>query len=283
MDTQDYRRVETAIRYLSEHRTEQPGLEEVAGHVGLSPYHFQRLFTRWAGVSPKRFLQYLTAEHARRLLATSETVLATTWELGLSSPGRLHDLMVTAEAVTPGEFKRRGEGLGIRWGVHPSPFGACLLGVTGRGICHLSFLAPGEEPGEAVAELARRFPCAELAEEPAATAPLARRIFGAARAVERGEPLGLHLRGTNFQLQVWKALLAIPEGAAVTYGGLARRLGRPGASRAVGTAVGANPVAYLIPCHRVLRQGGELGGYCWGAERKRAMLGWEAARREAVH
>jgi AraC family transcriptional regulator of adaptative response/methylated-DNA-[protein]-cysteine methyltransferase len=275
---EDYRRVEAAIRYLEDHATKQPELTPVARHVGLSPHHFQRLFKRWAGVSPKRFLQFLTVEHAKRLLAASETLLETSWEVGLSGPGRLHDLFVAAEAVTPGEYKARGEGLTVRWGVHPSPFGACLLAATERGICHLSFLSgePSDAPED---ELRRRFPEADLEAAPEVTAPLAARIFAGSPG-EEGAPLALHLRGTNFQLQVWKALLALPRGAVVTYGGLARRLGRPGAARAVGAAVGANPVAYLIPCHRVLRGSGELGGYRWGTARKRALLGWEAARRE---
>lgn len=277
---EDYRRVEEAIRFLEERAAEQPDLGAVARHVGLSPHHFQRLFKRWAGVSPKRFLQYLTLEHAKRLLAASESLLETTWEVGLSSPGRLHDLFVAAEAVTPGEFKRRGEGLTLRWGVHPSPFGRCLLAATARGICHLSFLAPGsaEEPA---AELRRRFRRSDLRPDPVATGRLVERIFRSEPGGAEDPPLTLHLRGTNFQLQVWKALLALPEGCAVTYGDLARHLGRPGGARAVGAAVGANPVAYVIPCHRVLRRGGELGGYRWGTSRKKALLGWEAARLEA--
>lgn len=275
----DYHRVEAAIRYLEERQPDQPALGEVAEHVGLSPWHFQRLFQRWAGVSPKRFLQYLTAEHAKRLLDASETVLETTWATGLSSPGRLHDLLVTVEAVSPGEYKSGGEGLEIRWGVHPTPFGDAMVAATDRGVCQLQFA----DPGEALDELARRFPEARVVRAQEATRELTERIFfrlrqgrsAAGNGSEGG--LALHLRGTNFQLRVWRALLSIPDGEAVTYGRIARSLGKPGAARAVGRAVGANPVAVLIPCHRVLRESGALGGYRWGTERKRAILGWEAA------
>lgn len=273
-----YARIEAALDYIAAHLEAQPDLAEIARHVGMSEYHFQRTFTRWAGISPKRFLQHLTLQAAKRSLADSASVLDAAYDVGLSGPSRLHDLFVTYEAVTPGEYKARGEGLTVRWGVHPSPFGACLLAATERGICHLSFLSgePSDAPED---ELRRRFPEADLEAAPEVTAPLAARIFAGSPG-EEGAPLALHLRGTNFQLQVWKALLALPRGAVVTYGGLARRLGRPGAARAVGAAVGANPVAYLIPCHRVLRGSGELGGYRWGTARKRALLGWEAARRE---
>ena len=277
----DYRRVEAAIRYLEARQPEQPRLAEVAEHVGLSPWHFQRLFQRWAGVSPKRFLQFLTVEHAKRLLESSETVLETTWAAGLSSPGRLHDLFVTVEAVTPGEVKSGGEGLEIRWGVHPTPFGEALVAVSDRGVCQLSFGDSDETPEEALETLERRFPEARLVEVPENTAPVSERIFrrlrGERGAVDAEQGLALHLRGTNFQLRVWRALLSIPDGEASTYGRIARSLGKSGAARAVGSAVGANPVAVLIPCHRVLRESGGLGGYRWGTERKRAILGWEAA------
>jgi AraC family transcriptional regulator of adaptative response/methylated-DNA-[protein]-cysteine methyltransferase len=274
----DYTRVEAAIRYLEERQPEQPRLAEVAEHVGLSPWHFQRLFQRWAGVSPKRFLQFLTVEHAKRMLDASETVLETTWSAGLSSPGRLHDLFVTVEAVSPGEYKTGGEGLEIRWGVHPTPFGEALVAVSDRGVCQLSF----GDPEEALETLQKRFPEARRVEAPETTGPVSDRIFRRLRAgrgpadVKGG--LSLHLRGTNFQLRVWRALLSIPDGGAVTYGRIARSLGQPGAAQAVGRAVGANPVAVLIPCHRVLRESGGLGGYRWGTERKWAILGWEGVK-----
>lgn len=273
----DYMRVAKAIRYLEENFRRQPELAEVASAMGISEYHFQRLFRRWAGVSPKRFLQFLTADYARALLRQSATVLDAALEAGLSGPGRLHDLLVSVDAVTPGETRRRGEGLTLRHGIHPTPFGPCLLAASDRGVCALSFVEPGGERA-AVEELARRWEHALLTSDPAATAPLAERIFGGAG----GEPLTLHLRGTNFQIRVWEALLRIPEGAVATYGQVADGVGEPAAVRAVGSAVGRNPLAFLIPCHRVIRSTGAFGGYAWGLTRKRAMLGWEAARRDRM-
>lgn len=274
MPVSDYQRIEQAILFLERNLHLQPRLEEVARSVHLSEYHFQRLFRRWAGISPKRFLQFLTVEYAKRRLEESRPLLSVAHEAGLSGAGRLHDLFVAAEAVTPGEFRRRGEGVRIGWGVHDTPFGRCLLAATGRGICALSFVEPGGEE-EALRELEGRWSGAELAEDAAGTAALAARVFEGA---EGGGPLTLHLRGTNFQLRVWDALLRVPAGHLVTYGDLARRLGSPGASRAVGSAVARNPVGYLVPCHRVIRELGALGGYRWGTARKRALLGWEAAR-----
>lgn len=285
----DYGRVEQAIRFLEEHQPDQPALADVAEHVGLSPWHFQRLFQRWAGVSPKRFLQFLTVEHAKQLLDASETVLETTWATGLSSPGRLHDLFVTVEAMSPGEYKSGGQGLEVRWGVHPTPFGDAMIAATDRGVCQLYF----GDPDEALGELERRFPDAEVVRAQDATRELTERVFHRIRGGQSASSvlsvssnghqggLALHLRGTNFQLRVWRALLSVPEGEAVTYGGIAKALGQPGASRAVGRAVGANPISVLIPCHRVLRQSGDFGGYRWGTERKKAILGWEAASAEA--
>ena len=273
----DYGRVAAAIRYLEEHQPEQPDLAAVADHVGLSPWHFQRLFQRWAGVSPKRFLQFLTAEHAKELLAASETVLETTWATGLSSPGRLHDLLVTVEAVSPGEYRSGGEGLTIRWGAHTTPFGDAVLAATDRGVCQLFF----GDTATALEDLTHRFRAAEIERDQDATGRWTDRVFRHLRGERlEGGPeggLALHLRGTNFQLRVWRALLSIPEGAAVTYGRIARALGKPRAARAVGQAVGANPVSLLIPCHRVLQESGGLGGYRWGTDRKRAILGWEAS------
>ena len=268
----DYARVERAIRFLEAHAESHPSLADVARSAGLSPAHFQRLFTRWAGLSPKRFLQFLAKEHAVAQLRRSATVLDAAWDAGLSGPGRLHDLLVSAEAATPGEVASGGRGVSIAWGFHPTPFGECLLGVTARGICHLSFVGPGGRRA-ALADLGRRWPRASLREDRALASRTAERVFAGSG---RGK-LRLHLAGTNFQLKVWEALLRIPPGAATTYGDVARRVGRPTAARAVASAVGANPVAWIIPCHRVLRSVGTLGGYRWGLDRKRAMPGWEAA------
>jgi len=275
----DYQRVEQAIHFIEDNLPEQPTLGEISASVGLSEYHFQRLFRRWAGVSPKKFMQYLTAEQARRLLQSSRSVLDVTFEVGLSSGSRLHDLIVGVYAVTPGQLKSRGAGLDIFFGLHQSPFGDCLLARTERGICWLSFLGPGGR-GEAIAELEKEWPAALLREDQAATRPLAERVFGPGPG-EDGSPLSLFVRGTNFQIKVWEALLRIPPGAAISYRDLAVRIGAPGSARAVGRAVATNPVAFLIPCHRVLRQSGAFGGYRWGLARKKAMLGWEAARLEA--
>lgn len=274
----DYERVERAIRYIRTHSTDQPSLDEVAAEIGLSPYHFQRLFRRWAGVSPKRFLQFVTVEEAKRLLEASASVLDAALEVGLSGPARLHDHFVALEAVTPGEFKRRGDGLAVRYGFHPSPFGRMFLATTERGVCGLRFLDAGEDDAAAVDWLSELWCGAELAPDAAATAPVAERIFGSEDAAGDGAPLKVLVRGTNFQLAVWKALLRVPVGRLVTYGRLAAAVGRPTASRAVGAAVGANHISYLIPCHRVIRGSGAIGGYAWGEERKRAMIGWEAAR-----
>lgn len=274
----DYRRIERAIRFLAEDFQSQPSLDEVATRVGLSSFHFQRLFRRWAGVSPKRFVQYLTAEHAKTLLQRSSSVLDAAWGAGLSGPGRLHDLVVAVEAVTPGELKQGGQGLEIRYGCHPTPFGECLVAVTPRGVCALSFVG---EDGRVAArrELQRAWPRATLLEDGAASAPVVMAVFARKGEGERG--LRLLLKGTNLQLKVWSALLRLPEGTAVTYADVARAVGAPRAARAVGTALGHNPVGVLIPCHRVLRSTGAFGGYRWGETRKRALLAWEAARAEA--
>lgn len=272
--SEDYLRIEQAIVYLENHYKEQPSLEEVAANIGLSGYHFQRLFTRWAGVSPKRFLQFLTKEGAKDLLDRSENLLDTTHQVGLSSLGRLHDLFVTTEAVSPGEYKSRGEGVTIQYGIHLTPFGKCLIGLTERGVCHLSFVQGSE--GDAIDNLVRGWKEARMVEDYRATAALVGPIFGL-RFDTRIKPLTLHLRGTNFQLKVWEALLNIPAGAVTTYGGLAERIGQPAASRAVGTAVGHNPIAVLIPCHRVIRKAGEFGNYRYGTLRKKALLAREYA------
>jgi AraC family transcriptional regulator, regulatory protein of adaptative response / methylated-DNA-[protein]-cysteine methyltransferase len=271
--SEDYQRIERAILYLENHYRDQPGLEEIAASAGLSEFHFQRIFTRWAGVSPKRFLQYLTKESAKSLLDRSENLLDTTLQVGLSSLGRLHDLFVTTEAVTPGEYKSRGAGLSIRYGIHPTPFGKCLIGVTERGICHFGFIQNGE--GEAIDDLVSEWQEAEMIEDHRATARLVAPIF--LLNERRQTPLHLYLRGTNFQLKVWQALLDVPAGAVTTYEHVAAQIGQPSASRAVGGAVGHNPVAVLIPCHRVIRKVGGFGNYRYGTPRKMALLGWEQA------
>lgn len=272
----DYRRVERAIAFLTLHAPEQPELSQAARAANLSEFHFQKVFTRWAGISPKRFLQFLTVEHAKRQLRETKAVLQVTLDSGLSSPARLHDLFISAEAVTPGEFKSRGRGVAINYGIHPTRFGTCLLGVTARGICWLSFLN-GDDQRSAVRELKSHWSGASISEQTNETGPLATRIFSELDG-QRKRPLGLLLLGTNFQIKVWQALLRIPVGTIATYGSIGKMIGAPRAARAIGGAVGQNAIAYLIPCHRVIRQSGVLGGYRWGENRKRAMLNWEAAR-----
>lgn len=263
----DYQRIEQAILYLETNYKEQPSLEDVAASVGLSEYHFQRLFTRWAGVSPKRFLQFVTKENAKELLKQSENLLDTTHQIGLSSLGRLHDLFVTTEAVTPGEYKSNGFGVTIRYGIHPTPFGKCLIATTDRGICHLGFVQSSE--GNAIDELVAEWKQARMIEDNKSTQLMLEPIFD---LDYRGKPLGLHLRGTNFQLKVWEALLQIPTGTVATYKDIAERIGNPKALRAVGTAVGHNPIAVLIPCHRVINTAGIIGKYRYGSLRKKALL-----------
>lgn len=267
-----YQSMARAIEYICANAQRQPELDEIAAAVGLSSFHFQRLFTRWVGISPKRFLQYLTREHAKALLAESASLLQTTHQVGLSSLGRLYDLFVHTEAVTPGEFKSRGAGLTIRYGVGDTPFGECLLAQTERGICRLGFVTTSRE--HALAELAEMWGAARLVHDPD-TVGMIDAIFVRSRAEVTPRALHLHLNGTNFQLQVWQALLEIPPGALTTYGRLAARLGNPGALRAVGTAVGRNPIAFLIPCHRVIRASGDFGAYHYGSTRKMALLAHE--------
>lgn len=274
--TTDYARIEKAIRFLDRERAAAPSLAAVAEHVGLSEAHFQRLFTRWAGISPKRFLQHRTAEVVKRLLRERRPLLDVTYEAGLSGPGRLHDLLVNAEAVTPGEYQRCGEGLSVRYGFHPTPFGECVIAVTPRGVCHLAFVQPVTRQ-EALDRIRHAWPGATLLPDQAATRGAAAKAFPPPGS-NVVPSLALHVKGTNFQLKVWRALLEIPVGSVTTYGDLAAAIGEPRASRAVGTAVGSNPVSYLIPCHRVIRSTGELGGYAWGPDRKRTMLALEASR-----
>ncbi len=278
-DTQlsnDYARIEQVIYYLEKNASYQPSLAEIADNVHLSEYHLQRLFTRWVGISPKRFLQFITKEHAKQLLSRSSTILEATYQVGLSSPGRLHDLFITWEAVSPGEYKLRGEGLTIHYGFHPTPFGEVLLGSTERGICNLSFVMP-DGHSSAVEAMQKNWPKAHLEEGFSTTQPLAAAIF---HRINHGpeHPLGIYLSGSNFQLKVWEALLRIPSGSVVSYRDIASYLGDPRASRAVGNALARNPVAVLIPCHRVIHSLGEFGEYHYGEARKVALLGWEMAK-----
>jgi AraC family transcriptional regulator of adaptative response/methylated-DNA-[protein]-cysteine methyltransferase len=266
----DYQRMADTLAWISDHFEEQPTLSDIAARAGTSPYHFQRLFSRWVGLSPKKYVQYLTLERAKASLDASQSVLTAAFSSGLSGPGRLHDLFVNVEGVTPGEYKRGGAGLVIRHGVHDSPFGPCLLMHTERGICGLAFV-DGDRDESTLASMAARWPKARLLDDAGAGAALASRIF----APRRGDALTVLLHGTPFQIQVWEALLRIPPGAVTSYQALADRIGKPNASRAVGTANGANPVSYLIPCHRVIRKSGALGGYRWGLGRKLAMLSHE--------
>ena len=269
----DYQLIEKIILFLEKNFQRQPGLTEIARHANLSEFHFQRLFTRWAGVSPKRFLQFLTKEYAKRLLEDSQDLLHVTFESGLSSPGRLHDLFIQCEAVTPGEFKAKGEGIEIFYGVHPTPFGECLLAVTTRGICGLKFIDRGGQ-NRALDELRTQWRQAELKHQPKMTKSYVDQIF---MKQSSEEPLRLLLKGTNFQIKVWEALLRIPHGGAASYNHIAQLIEKPRASRAVGRAVAENPIAYLIPCHRVIQSIGAIGDYHWGRARKKAIIGWEAA------
>ncbi len=273
--SRDYRRIEAAIDYIETCRGEQPTLSAIAGAVGLSEFHFQKLFSRWVGISPKRFLQFLTKEHAKALLRASGNILDVTYDTGLSSPGRLHDLFISCEAMTPGDYKRRGQGLSIRYGFTPSPFGSCMVATTDRGICALKFV---REKGEKdlSAWLAELWPFAERIRDDDRIGHLATDIF-AAGIPDHPAPLHLYVKGTNFQIKVWEALTRIPLGHAVTYEDIARHIGHPGAVRAVGTAVGKNPIPFLIPCHRVIRKTGFFGNYGEGPARKKAILGWESA------
>ena len=273
----DYRIVRQVIEFLTENWRDQPELETIAARLGTEPTRLQKLFTRWAGLSPKAFLQALTLDHARALLEQSATVLDTAYEVGLSGPGRLHDLFVTHESLTPGAYRARGEGLVMRYGYHPSPFGAALVVATDRGLAGLGFAEVGEESA-ALADMTRRWPRAHYVHDPAFTAPLARRIFD--RREWRPEtPLRVVLIGSDFEIRVWETLLRVPFGCATTYSDLARRVERPTAARAVGAAVGRNPISFVVPCHRVLGRSGALTGYHWGLTRKRAILGWEAGVR----
>ena len=265
----DYARMARAIRFLDQHAEGAPDLAAVAEAMALSPQHAQRVFTRWAGVSPKRFLQSATAARARFALDDQRTVLDATLDAGVSSTGRLHDLLVTIDAMTPGEVRKQGAGLTIRWGRHPTPFGLAEIGVTERGVCSLVFV---DEPGD-MPSAQGDWPHATWVRDQGAM----RDIVASIGNPSASTPLAVLVRGTNLQVQVWRALLRIPEGRVVSYGALAESLGRPDATRAVASAVAANRVGWVIPCHRVLRATGAISGYRWGPDRKRVMLAREAA------
>lgn len=273
----DYARIADAIRFIASQVERQPTLDEIAAHVHLSPFHFQRLFSRWAGVTPKRYLQVLTLERAKVLLQESRPLLEVADTLGLSSGSRLYDHFVQLEAVTPGEYKQRGAGLVIDHGVHDTPFGQAFVALTQRGVCNFSFL-DDQAPEAPLAALARGWPEAELREALSRTQNVINTMFDGSKAPDR--PISLHVSGTNFQISVWRALLQIPPAKVVSYAQVASAVGNPKAARAVGLAVGANPVALMIPCHRVIQQNGKLGGYHWGETRKLAIHAWEAARYE---
>ncbi|MCJ8054517.1 bifunctional helix-turn-helix domain-containing protein/methylated-DNA--[protein]-cysteine S-methyltransferase [Shinella curvata] len=273
----DYTTVRQVIEMITDDYRDQPGLDDIAGRLGQSPTQLQKTFTRWAGLSPKAFLQAVTLDHAKRLLRQEELpLLETSFEVGLSGPSRLHDLFVTHEAMSPGEWKARGAGLTIRYGFHPSPFGRALVMITDRGLAGLAF---ADEPGgeDAFEDMSSRWPNAHYVEDSEATAAYAERIFDPTRWDPKA-PLRIVLIGSDFQVRVWEALLRIPMGCAVTYSSIAETLGQPTASRAVGAAVGRNPISFVVPCHRALGKSGALTGYHWGLTRKRAMLGWESGK-----
>ncbi|MCG8271345.1 bifunctional helix-turn-helix domain-containing protein/methylated-DNA--[protein]-cysteine S-methyltransferase [Aquamicrobium sp. NLF2-7] len=272
----DYEIVRQVIEKISLDYRDQPSLEELAADVGETPTGLQKLFTRWAGLSPKGFLQAVTLDHARRLLESGAPLLEASMEVGMSGPARLHDLFVTHEAMSPGAYKNRGEGLTINYGYHVSPFGIALIMVTDRGLAGLSFNDPGDEKA-AFDDMAGRWPNATYIEDMAATLPYAQRIFDPSRW-RADQPLRVVMIGTDFQVRVWEALLSIPMGTARTYSDLAGKIGEPKASRAVGAACGANPISFVVPCHRALAKSGALTGYHWGLTRKRAILGWEAGQ-----
>lgn len=272
----DYDTVRRVIELISEEYRDQPSLEAIAARLNQSPTQLQKTFTRWAGLSPKAFLQAVTLDHAKRLLRKEEMpLLETSIEVGLSGPSRLHDLFVTHEAMSPGEWKAKGGGLAIRYGFHNCPFGAALVMVTDRGLAGLAFSDSGDEKA-CLEDMTCRWPNAEYIEDRQATTPYADRIFQPGRWTS-DQPLRVVLIGTDFQVSVWQSLLKIPFGKAVTYSDIARDIGRPTAIRAVGAAVGANPISFVVPCHRALGKNGALTGYHWGLTRKRAMLGWESA------
>ncbi len=270
----DYLHVKHALSFISENWREQLSLNEIAAQTGLSAFHLQKLFSRWAGLSPKAFLQAVTLDHARALLRDETNLLDVSMELGLSGPSRLHDLFVTYEGMTPGAYKAKGKGLEIAYGFHPSPFGTALVMACAGQLMGLSF-SDEESDKASLDDMVRRWPQADYKLDPLVTAPLARRVFSRDQW-RSDEPLRVILIGSDFEIRVWETLLRIPMGQATTYSGIAQKIGKPMAARAVGAAVGRNPVAFVVPCHRVIAKSGALQGYHWGLPRKRAMLGWEA-------
>ena len=270
----DYEVVRRAIKHIREHWRAQPEIDAIAEAAGVTASELHHLFRRWAGLTPKAFVQALTLDAARQLLRESASVLDATYEVGLSGPGRLHDLFVTHEAMSPGEWKSGGEGLTVRFGFHPSPFGRALVMSTERGLAGLAFADAGEEAAT-IADMKSRWPKATYIADDAATAPIARRVFDPSQW-QRDRPLRVVLIGTDWEVRVWEALLTIPLGSAATYSGIAGKIRAPAAARAVGAAVGKNPISFVVPCHRVLGKSGALTGYHWGITRKQAMLGWEA-------
>lgn len=273
-DTTNYERIATAIGYIKENFREQPSLEVMAEKINLSPYHFQRLFTDWAGVSPKKFLQFLTLEYAKKMLKDNQaTLFDTAFETGLSGTGRLHDLFINIEGMTPGEYKNGGESLSINYSYAESPFGNMLVASTAKGICHMAF---ADDEAEALHALQLKFPNASYHQMVDLIQQNVLYIF--THDWSQLSQIKLHLKGTEFQLKVWETLLKIPMGQLTTYGNIAKKIDTPSGSRAVGTAVGDNPVAFLIPCHRIIQSTGAIGGYHWGSIRKSAIIGWEAAK-----
>lgn len=273
----NYQRIEQAIRYLEDNVRRQPELDEVAEKVHLSPFHFQRIFTEWAGISPKRFLQYLTVDYLKDKLQQSRNLAEAADLAGLSSQSRVYDLFTTLEAVTPQEYKERGAGIRVEYGFHASPFGLCLIGVTERGICWLSFVASDEDPRHALEEMKAYWHNSVFHESQELTKAFVEQVFPESPLQKK---LHLFVKGTNFQIRVWEALLRVPMGEVTTYQDIARSIQNPNALQAVGSAVGSNHIAYLIPCHRVIRKDGVLGHYRWSSARKKSIIGWEMARQE---
>lgn len=270
----NYRRIAEAIEYIQQNYTEQPTLEEIAKKVHLSPFHFQKMFTDWAGVSPKKFLQFISVQHAKNILSNSQTTLSeTAYKTGLSGTGRLHDLFVKIEGMTPGEYKNKGDKLTINYSFAESLFGQILVASTHKGICYMGF---SDDIQIAFSELEKRFPKASFIRQTDEIQQNALKIY--TQDWSKINEIKLHLKGTDFQLKVWEALLKIPTGNLVTYGDIAKSIEKPKASRAVGTAIGNNPIAFLIPCHRVIQSTGIFGGYMWGTTRKTAIIGWEASK-----
>jgi AraC family transcriptional regulator of adaptative response/methylated-DNA-[protein]-cysteine methyltransferase len=269
----NFNRIAEAISYIKANFKTQPGLEEIADKVNLSPFHFQRLFSEWAGTTPKRFLQYISIGYAKEMLKENQSLFDTALETGLSGTSRLHDLFVNIEGMTPGEYKNGGENLHINYSFAESPFGNIIVASTSKGICHIAFY---DDENIALANLQHQFPAAQYQQILDKEQQNALYIFS--HDWSKLHQIKLHLKGTDFQLKVWEALLKIPMGKLATYGNIAKQLQNPNASRAVGTAIGDNPVAFLIPCHRVIQSSGALGGYHWGVNRKTAMIGWEAAK-----